>query len=253
MENRFQNSDYEILNINEGLELMNRYNLNRKNDIGLKKFNEDLLLIFNLPEDQFLVMPNSYNLNLIKKCNICYLVKSESLLKDWIDNESFPEDCNEIRVFQKHQDYVLNINKHTPEVLAYFLKNYGIDLSKEISIKDIELIYNQTKHKGSDKFDKSFLYSAPAICLFVKQKYNCKWVLLKDRGNFNKYYKPALVDDLGHLYLIFENLEGIKADKFELRFELFKNWHLIRKPNIRLSELSISNIKTTIPSIIYLE
>lgn len=215
---------YKVISTEEGKQLLNAYGLGKIDEVSMSEFNENWLRIFKLQPEKYLVLPNDYNLFPRGECNIAYIFYDRDYLQDCIEQETFPEECRDKRIFQKYQDYLVEINMKEDEVFEYFLNRHHINIKAGIKKKDVEKIYNILKPKPPFEFDKEFIYVAHAISLYIKNTVNANWILIKERGEYSKYYVPGLMDESGKVWMVFHDLERYKSSSRkggDASFEVF--------------------------------
>lgn len=217
---------YEIITVIEGKSLMIKNNLSSRDYLNQEEiFNKSRLRIFQLADDSLLVMPSDYNLVPSGNCDIAYIFHDKEYLKDCIRNESFPQECSMQRVFQKHQDYIMTINKRESGICNLIKERLDIDLKSRLGDSDIEKIYNSLSPQPIYEFDENFIYTAHAISLFVKREQNAKWILIRERGEYKKFYVPALMDQSGNVWMIFHDLERYRAKSSKGTISDFKTFN----------------------------
>ena len=154
-----------------------------------------------------LVLPNDYNLFPNGECDISYIFYDTAYLNTCIKHRSFPKECSNQNVFQRNQNFILNIHYKKQESLDFLIKNnFEIYQEEESHYKQMEFLYNSIESKMSENFEVDFLYLATLIGYQLKKEENAKWVLIKERGEFNNYFVPALVNDSGRVWYVFRDL-----------------------------------------------
>lgn len=239
---------FEIITVQEGKSILEQYNLTLHENIGISAFQEFRLRIFNVSNKSLLVMPSDYNNFPSGECNIAYIFYDIKSLEECIRNEKFPKECSPARVFQKYQEYLININNKETELYDYILTNLDIDISDHIKITDVEKIYNSLESAFIYDFEENFILTAHAISLFIKRHKKAKWILIKERGEYNKYFIPGLMDEFGNIWMIFHQLERFKAKSPKQKDSGFKFFNDFALKQI-FGKFTTENLKNSANSI----
>ncbi len=203
---------YKVISVLEGKSLMLKNNISSQDYlVSDEVFNNSRQRIFKLSKHSMLVMPSDYDLFPSGNCDIAYVFYDKEYLRDCILNESFPEECSIQRVFQRYQDYIISIHKRDSEIYNLINERFSIDLKSELSDSVIEKIYNSLPPQPIYEFKQEFIYIAHAISIYIKRKKNAKWILIRERGEYKKFYVPGLLDESGNVWMIFHDLERFKA------------------------------------------
>ena len=160
----------------------------------------NLAYVYYLKSGEVILMPGNLldsSKGIIFNDSICF--------KEYLKKDSFPIENEDIKLEEKYQSDILELDKKMSEIITYLSKAYNYKSNPD----SLSLLLQKAREKeiNGKVPDKENLYSGLLLGEYIRRTNNGKWILLKKYGTFNPYYTPAILYADSSIIVLREDLD----------------------------------------------